>query len=745
VLRLGSGGAIDAGTGTKAGLLDRCAAAGVRVPEGWIVLDEARHATDVGDDAALAALAGRWPPGTQLAVRSAFAAEDSAEKSLAGHFQSVLHVPADDPAAVASALRQVWASGEGNEADPDGTMRRDVLVMSMVDAVHAGVAALQVAFEDDLVEYVEGTAEALVAGRADDVRRQMLPRLRGWERAARGPDRVPLPFWGMRLSAMFGELRQVVGEGDWDVEWADDGEHAWLLQVRPLTAPVRRRETLTVSNFREILPEVPSPFMTSLIAERAPALFEFYRQFDRRLPANRPFATVVEGRPYLNLSLLEDMLRGYGLPTGMLANAVGGESVTRAPIRPIRVLRHSPTLARMALTQLLAPSRVGEVSQRLQELADSAEAADQTAPVVDAAAEAYTLLMTGMVSMATFIGPGMALLRGAGTLAAHGAGHRTETTRMWEDLEEVRRGRESMQSWLAQHGHRGVYETDFAQPRFAENPELLDHVIATDAVTATDVVSPGGPPAGAPSALTRARTAVTWPLWQVTARAVRARESLRSEAMRSFLRIRAVLVARAEQLVAEGVLDSAEDIWLLTTDEVRALDTDWRPEPALLRHRAELWEAYAADTLPDFMPGDHQVVTPPGTEARRLQEQTAPEGGLLRGLGITEGQAHGRAWVLRSPAFRLPEGFTPEDTVLVARTVDAGWLPTFALVSAVVVEVGGDLSHGSILLREVGIPTVTNCRGILAAVETGDELTVRAHRGQVVLGRHHEVREPEVG
>ena len=43
-----------------------------------------------------------------------------------------------------------------------------------------------------------------------------------------------------------------------------------------------------------------------------------------------------------------------------------------------------------------------------------------------------------------------------------------------------------------------------------------------------------------------------------------------------------------------------------------------------------------------------------------------------------------------------------------ARSVDAGWIPTFGLVAGVVVETGGDLSHGSIILREIGLPAITN-------------------------------------
>lgn len=70
--------------------------------------------------------------------------------------------------------------------------------------------------------------------------------------------------------------------------------------------------------------------------------------------------------------------------------------------------------------------------------------------------------------------------------------------------------------------------------------------------------------------------------------------------------------------------------------------------------------------------------------------------------------------------------------MLVARWVDAGWIGTFAHAAAVVVvETGGDLSHGSILLRERGVPAVTNVPGVTRAIRTGDEVEVRARAGAV--------------
>jgi rifampicin phosphotransferase len=69
--------------------------------------------------------------------------------------------------------------------------------------------------------------------------------------------------------------------------------------------------------------------------------------------------------------------------------------------------------------------------------------------------------------------------------------------------------------------------------------------------------------------------------------------------------------------------------------------------------------------------------------------------------------------------------------VVVARSVDAGWAITFPLAAAVAVETGGDLSHGSIVLRELGKPAVTNLRGITRAVSTGDLIELDAQNGTV--------------
>ena len=83
------------------------------------------------------------------------------------------------------------------------------------------------------------------------------------------------------------------------------------------------------------------------------------------------------------------------------------------------------------------------------------------------------------------------------------------------------------------------------------------------------------------------------------------------------------------------------------------------------------------------------------------------------------------------PGSEPPLELEPGATILVARAVDLGWLLPFARVAGVAVETGGDLSYGSIALREMGLPAVTNVSGLTRGVRTGDRLVLRADEGVV--------------
>lgn len=657
----------------------------------------------------------------RVAVRSAFSGEDGATTSRAGAFTSHLDVAVDDADALSDAVAAVLASAERHEPAP---ARRDVLVLAMVPAARAGVAFTQASFQDDLVDHTAGLGDRLLGGAVTGVREQLAVRVRG-ERTAAG--------WRGRLQALLRDVRRVFGPGDWDVEWADDGTRCWLLQVRPITAPPRRDEALTLANHREILPDLPSRLTTATLAAAAGELFGYWRRFDPNLPADRPFVEVVLWRPVINLSLLTDTMRILGLPTAFVTRSMGGQHELEVPAAPLRLLVKSPRLLAMGLDQLRAVGHGRATAQRLHTLA--ATPGDDLVTVADTLRRCTVELITGMFALSTAISGPLAVLDALGVAGVLHTRQRTAATRLWEELDQLRervaqrpaaadalraghvRTGDSevdaaLTALLSRHGHRGIYESDVARPRYAEDPApLLEAVVHGRAL------------ASPPALPLCARLA--WPLWWQASRAMGAREDLRSEAMKAFGVVRRRLLELAGQHAAAGHLPEAAAVFDLDLDELAALDAGVAcTTTALAERRAEL-DRLGGYRLPDLLHRSDDVESyRPGAHADRGTAE-------LTGLGLTGGAVTGTVWVADEPG-PPPDELADVPVVLVTRGVDAGWLATFSRVAAVIVETGGELSHGSILLRESGTPAVTNVTGATGALATGDHVEVRAGAGVVL-------------
>ena len=72
--------------------------------------------------------------------------------------------------------------------------------------------------------------------------------------------------------------------------------------------------------------------------------------------------------------------------------------------------------------------------------------------------------------------------------------------------------------------------------------------------------------------------------------------------------------------------------------------------------------------------------------------------------------------------------------ILVTRQTDPGWGPIFPLISGLVIERGGMLSHGAIIAREFGIPSVVGVKDATRLIQHGSSITVDGDRGLVVVG-----------
>ncbi len=110
--------------------------------------------------------------------------------------------------------------------------------------------------------------------------------------------------------------------------------------------------------------------------------------------------------------------------------------------------------------------------------------------------------------------------------------------------------------------------------------------------------------------------------------------------------------------------------------------------------------------------------------------RTSDDQSILHGIGTSAGQVTAPACVLIGP-----EDFPrmhPGD-VLVAVTTTPAWTPLFAMASAVVTDIGGPLSHSSIVAREYGIPAVMATGSATRRIQTGQMITVDGSAGTVTL------------
>jgi pyruvate,water dikinase len=94
------------------------------------------------------------------------------------------------------------------------------------------------------------------------------------------------------------------------------------------------------------------------------------------------------------------------------------------------------------------------------------------------------------------------------------------------------------------------------------------------------------------------------------------------------------------------------------------------------------------------------------------------------------GIVEGRAKVLSTA---LESGKIEKGDILVTRQTDPGWVVVFPLISGLIVERGGMLSHGAIVSREFGIPAIVGVEAATTKINDGDLVNLNADTGVITI------------
>jgi pyruvate,water dikinase len=199
--------------------------------------------------------------------------------------------------------------------------------------------------------------------------------------------------------------------------------------------------------------------------------------------------------------------------------------------------------------------------------------------------------------------------------------------------------------------------------------------------------------------------------------------------------LRQLLHELGSQIAAAGAITDSDDIYWLEEIEVEAMVSALEKNQPLsimtdiVQERKDIWQARKQVIPPPQLPPGKKFLGF-NVEAVLTGAEGRVEGNIIKGIGASPGQVSATARVLHGP-----EDFDqmqPGD-ILVASITTPAWTPLFAMASGVVTDIGGPLSHGSIVAREYGIPAILGTGYATKLIHSGQKIAVDGAAGTVTL------------
>jgi pyruvate,water dikinase len=194
--------------------------------------------------------------------------------------------------------------------------------------------------------------------------------------------------------------------------------------------------------------------------------------------------------------------------------------------------------------------------------------------------------------------------------------------------------------------------------------------------------------------------------------------------------IRRMFQEIAERSLRGGAISQLDDIYWLTKLELESLIAQLDKDIPLSDMNGEIPARKAElKKCRGYVPPTQ--LPEKNAKSTSQEPQKQKDGKLMfTGIGTSSGVVTACACVLNSPADF--ESF-PQGSVLVAVTTTPAWTPLFASASAIVTDIGGPLSHSSIVAREYGIPAVMATHSATRTIKSGQMITVDGAAGTVTI------------
>jgi pyruvate,water dikinase len=306
-----------------------------------------------------------------------------------------------------------------------------------------------------------------------------------------------------------------------------------------------------------------------------------------------------------------------------------------------------------------------------------------------------------------------------------------------EPLPGGREARDAIRGYLDRYGMRCVGEIDITRPRWSERPAALlpmllgnithfqpgaggrrfEQGLEEAAAKERELLARlGALPDGERKAeetkrmIDRVRTFAGY------------REYPKYGIVSRYLVYKQALLEEAARLVQAHVLREKEDIFYLTFQELHDVVRTNQADGQLLRQRRDAFRSHEALSPPRVLTSDGEAV------AGSYRRNDLPAGALV-GLPVSAGAVEGRARVILD----MGEADLEAGDILVTAYTDPSWTPAFVAIKGLVTEVGGLMSHGSVIAREYGLPAVVGVEQATRLIRDGQRIRVHGTEGYVEI------------
>jgi pyruvate,water dikinase len=188
---------------------------------------------------------------------------------------------------------------------------------------------------------------------------------------------------------------------------------------------------------------------------------------------------------------------------------------------------------------------------------------------------------------------------------------------------------------------------------------------------------------------------------------------------------RSSLLSSGQRLVVDGVLNQADDLLFLQLSELKELASGkqdgWKAR--IRKRRLAVDRESHRRQVPRILLSDGQAYY----EGTGANDQSSTD--RLHGSPVSPGVVEGRVRVVLDPiGAQLQPG-----EILVCPATDPAWTPLFLSVGGLVMEVGGLMTHGSVVAREYGIPAVVGVSQATTRLQNDQTIRVDGNRGHVTV------------